>query len=72
MENMFSSLFVRLSVSNFAKKNFRTDSNEILRQGWQWASGQKIKFRWRSGSPSVCGYRDCFPDSSLLGDTESG
>ena len=29
-----------------------------------------IKFWWRSGSPSR--YRDCFPDSSLLGDTESG
>jgi len=26
-----------------------------------------IKFRWRSASSSV--YRDCFPDSSLLGDT---
>jgi len=29
-----------------------------------------IKFWWRSGSAS--GYRDCFPHSSLLGDTESG
>jgi len=29
-----------------------------------------IKFWWRSGSPS--GYRDCFPDSSLVGETESG
>jgi len=29
-----------------------------------------IKFWWRSGSPS--GYRDCFLDSSLLGDPESG
>jgi len=29
-----------------------------------------IKFWWRSRSPS--GYRACFPDSSLLGDTESG
>jgi len=28
-----------------------------------------IKFRWRSGSTS--GYRDCFPDSLLLGDTKS-
>jgi len=28
------------------------------------------KFWWQSGSPS--GYRDCFPDLSLLGDTESG
>jgi len=34
------------------------------------ADAQTIKFCWRSGSPS--GYRDCFPDSSLLGDTESG
>ena len=30
----------------------------------------RIKFWWRSGSPSR--YRDCLPDSSLLGDTESG
>jgi len=30
----------------------------------------KLKCWWRSGSP--CGYRDCFPDSSLLRDTESG
>jgi len=29
-----------------------------------------IKFWWPPGSSS--GYRDCFPDSSLLGDTESG
>jgi len=29
-----------------------------------------IKFWRRSGSPS--GYRDCFPDFLLLGDTESG
>jgi len=43
---------------------------EIFREGWQWASDQMIKFWWQSGSPS--GYRDCFPDSSLLGDTESG
>jgi len=31
---------------------------------------QMIKFWWRSRSPS--GYRDRFPDWSLLGDTESG
>jgi len=29
-----------------------------------------IKLWWQSGSPS--GYMDYFPDSSLLGDTESG
>ena len=40
--------------------------HEIFREGWQWASEQLIKFWWWSGSPS--GYRDCFPDSSLLGD----
>jgi len=44
--------------------------HEIRREGWKWADEQMIKFRWRSGSPS--GYKDCFPDSSLLGDTESG
>jgi len=36
----------------------------------QWANEQMIKFWWGSGSPS--GYRDCFPNSSSLGDTESG
>ena len=48
-----------------------------LRNGFAWnfqgrlAMGQWqiIKFWWRSGSLS--GYRDCFPDSPLLGDTES-
>jgi len=67
-EVMFSLLFVCLLAT--LRKNFRTDSHEIFRKGWQWANEQKIKFWWRSGSPS--GYRDCFPDSSLLGDTESG
>jgi len=62
-------LFVCLSVSNFALK-LRRDLHEIFREGWQWANEQRIKFWRRSGSPS--GYRDCFPHSSLLGDTESG
>jgi len=74
-EVMFSSfvcLFVCLSVCLLATlcKNFQTDLHEIFREGWQWASKQMIKFWWRSGSQS--GYRDCFPDSSLLGDMESG
>ena len=51
-------------------KNFQTDLHEIFMEGWQWANEQMIKFWWRSGSLS--GYRDCFPDSSLLGDMESG
>ena len=42
----------------------------IFREGWQWASEQMIKFWWWSISPS--GYRDCFLDSSLYGDTENG
>jgi len=50
-------------------ENFGTDLRAVFREGWQWASEHMIKFRWRAGSPS--GYRDCFPDSSLLGDTES-
>ena len=33
------------------------------------ANEQMIKFWWRSGS--LPGYRDCFTDSSLLGDTVS-
>jgi len=52
------------------RKNFRTDLHEVFREGWQWAKEQMIKLWCRSGSPS--GYRDCFPDSSLLGDMESG
>ena len=53
------------------RKNFRRNVvPESFREGWQLANEQLIKFCWRSGSPS--GYRDCFPDSSLLGDTESG
>ena len=52
------------------RKNFRRDLHESFREGWQWAIEQLVKFWWRSGLPS--GYRDCFPDSSLLGDTESG
>jgi len=52
------------------RNNFRWDLCEIFTEGWQWANEQMIKIRRRSGSPS--GYRDCFPDSSRLGDTESG
>jgi len=36
----------------------------------KWPNEQMIKFRRRSGSSSK--YSDCFPNSSLLGDTESG
>jgi len=46
------------------------DLHEIFREGWQWAIEQMITFWWQSGSLS--GYRDYFPDLSLLGDTESG
>jgi len=45
---MFSSLFVRLLVT--LRKNFQTDLHEIFTEGWQWASEQRIKFCWRSGS----------------------
>jgi len=62
-------LFVCLLAT--LRKNFQTDLHEIFRVGWQWANEQTINFWWRSGSPF--GYcMDCFPDSSLLGDTESG
>ena len=47
-------------------KNFQTDLHESFREGW--AIDQLIKFWWQSGS--LLGYRDCFPDSSLLRDTE--
>jgi len=52
------------------RKNFQTNLHGISREGCQWASEQMITFWWRSGSQS--GYRNYFPDSSLLGDTESG
>ena len=32
------------------RKNFWTDSHEIFRKGWQWATEQTIKFWWRFGS----------------------
>ena len=69
---MFSSLFVYLFVCPLAtlRKNFRTDLRESFREDCQWANKQMFTFRCRSGSPS--GYMDCFPDSSLLGDTENG
>jgi len=46
---MFSS-FVCLSVCLLAtlRKNFQTDLHEILREGWQWASEQIVKFWWQS------------------------
>jgi len=50
------------------RENFRTDFHEIFTEDWQSANEQTIKFWWRSGSSS--GYRDCFPDLSLLGDKE--
>ena len=64
--------FVCLSVCLLAtlRKNFGTDLHEIFREGWQRASEQITKIWWRSVSPS--GFRDCFHDSSLLGDKESG
>ena len=60
-------LFVCLLVT--LQKNFPADLNETFRKCWQWADEQVVKFWWQSWSPS--GYGDCFPDSSLLGDTES-
>jgi len=46
------------------------DLREIFKEDWQWAIEEMITFWWWVGSPS--GYRDCFPDSSLFEDTESG
>jgi len=72
-EDMFSSLFVCLlfvCLLAILRKNFQTDLHEIFREGWQWTNKQIVKFPWRSGSLS--GYMDCFSDSSLLGDVESG
>jgi len=47
---MFSSLFVCLLAT--LRKNFRTVLHEIFRDGWQWASEQIVKFRWRSRTES--------------------
>jgi len=52
------------------RRNFRIDLHEIFRESLQLPDEQMVKFWWRSGSPS--GYSDCFLDSSLLRDTESG
>jgi len=49
-ENVRSSLFVCLIA--ILRKNFWMDLqflHEIVREGWQWASEQMIKFWWRSG-----------------------
>jgi len=55
------------------RKTFQTDWHETCREGWQWVNEQMTKFWWRSGSPSrYKRYKDCFPDSSLSRDTESG
>ena len=35
-------------------KNFPTDLHDILREGWQWANEQMIRFWWRSGSGKTC------------------
>ena len=71
-EVLFSLLFVRLPVCLLATllENFWMDLREIFKEVWQWANEQMVKFWWWSGSVSE--YRDCFPDLSLLGDTESG
>ena len=37
-------LFVCLLAT--LRKNVRMDLHEILREGWQWASEQMIKFWW--------------------------
>ena len=60
-EAMLSSLSVFL-LATLRKKVLM----EIFREGWQWVNEQMINFWWQSRSLS--GYRDCFPNSSLLGD----
>ena len=68
---LFVCLSVCFSVRDFAQNlsnGFAWNFQGMLAMD-QWIK-QTIKFWWRSRSPSWC--RDCFPDSSLLGDTESG
>jgi len=67
---IFVCLFVCLSVCWQLRKNSQTDLQKTSMGGWQLANEQVVKLWRRSGSSS--GYRNCFPDSSLLGDTESG
>ena len=59
-EVMFSSLFVCLSVclSATLRKKIWTDLHEIIREGWQWANEQTIRFWWRSGP-----YTDPYSDT---------
>jgi len=50
------------------RKNFRADLHEIFRKVSNCSINKLLNF----GGDPVTVYRDCFPDSSLLGDTESG
>jgi len=50
-EDIQSSLFVCLLAN--LHKNVQTDLHEILRESWQCADEQMIKFWWRSGSGIV-------------------
>jgi len=63
-------VFVVVCLLAALRKNFQLDLHEIFREYWQWASEQMIKFWCQSGSLS--GYWDCFLNSSLLRDIESG
>jgi len=66
-EDMFSSLFVCLSVCLLAtlRRNFPTDLHEIFREGWQWVTEQKIKFCWRSGFVTVGRYGKWYKPTAL-------
>ena len=67
---VFPSVCLSVCLLATLHNNFRMDLHEIFTEVWQWANEQMIKFWWRSGSPS--GHMDCFPDSSLLANRESG
>jgi len=57
-------LFVCLLAT--LRKNVRMDLHEILREGWQLASEQMIKFWWRSGSRIRVRIRIRIPHATLI------
>jgi len=72
-EDMQSSLSVCLSVSNFAKKI--TSERIFMKFSGKVCNGptnKLLNFGVDPDSELPSGYGNCFPDSSLLGDTGSG
>jgi len=54
-EDMFSSLFVCLTVGKFAPKTSERICMKFFREGWQWAKEQLIKVSWKCRTDSLDG-----------------